>query len=116
LHRPTSGGRGAGPRLTLGTPDPLIRFRLRIVGLRDFEGYCGFEGGAGAYDWVRGYGAGAYGPGAYCEGGADAYGGGGDGGNGSGSPVASRQRQQPAKTTEPTAKAMPTMIRITEEP
>jgi hypothetical protein len=26
--------------------------------------YCGFEGGAGAYDWVRGYGAGAYGPGA----------------------------------------------------
>ena len=40
----------------------------------------------------------------------------GDGGNGSSSPVACRQRQQPAKTTEPTAKAMPTMIRITEEP
>jgi hypothetical protein len=38
LHRPTSGGRGAGPRLTLGTPDPLIRFRLRIVGLRDIVG------------------------------------------------------------------------------
>ena len=87
--------------------------------------YCGFEGGAygwvrsygeGAYGWVRAYGEGAYGPGAYCEGGADAYGGGADGGNGSGSPVTCRQRQQPVKTTEPTAKAMPTMIRITEEP